>query len=257
VNDLFDVAKHAVEGAGEIILSSYSNPSKGISYKDGNEITTRIDISAEKFIVDTILTRYPEHSIVSEESGEKVGNNIKWIIDPIDGTINFTRGLSYFSISIGVFDMYEQLFSLVFDPCRNELFYASKGEGAYLNGNRIQVATNEDLKKSVVITGFPFKNKKYKLHQIESLSNVFDNVMEIRRTGSAALDLAYIASGRFDGYWEYGVKSWDIAGGLFLVLEGGGKVTDIDGSDNYMLSGNIIAGNNKIHKELGKLLVQA
>jgi myo-inositol-1(or 4)-monophosphatase len=248
------VALHAAKSAGTLILSAYGNDRSISEYtKQGNEIRTDVDLAVETHLPNIISRSFPEHGVVSEEGASRnPTSDTVWIIDPIDGTANFSRHFPHFSVSIAVLHSNICYFSTVYDPCRDELFWAQKGAGSFLNGRQLTESPSlrRELKQCIAVTGFPFKNTLYKEQQMAVLGKVFDEVQEIRRTGSAALDLAYVVAGRFDLYWEFGVKPWDVAGGVFLVQEAGGIVTDEYGGGEYLKRGNLAASNNPANHKL-------
>ncbi|MCO6524206.1 MAG: inositol-1-monophosphatase [Candidatus Schmidhempelia sp.] len=252
MHPMLNIAVRAARKAGNLIIRSHENPdSIQINTKSANDFATNIDRAAEALIIETIKRAYPDHTIIGEESGLEKGNDseTQWIIDPIDGTTNFIKGFPHFSISIAVRVKGRTEVGVVYDPMRNELYTASRGQGAQLNGYRIRVTNAKDLNGSLLATGFPFKAKQFSENYFRVMEKLFIKVADFRRTGSAALDLAYVAAGRVDGFFEIGLKPWDIAAGEIILREAGGVITDFAGGVNYMASGNIIAGNPKIVKD--------
>ncbi|MBV1915409.1 MAG: inositol monophosphatase [Pseudomonadales bacterium] len=231
-----------------------------INSKGVNDFVTEVDRTAEKIIISELQRTYPEHAILGEESGfiagsqaEKAGQEeYQWVIDPLDGTTNFIHGLPHFCVSVGCLRNGRMEHAVIIDPIRNEEFCASRGDGAQLNGKRIRVSKRASLDGSLLATGFPFKPHQSK--HLDDHMAIFKKLSSmpagIRRNGSAALDLAYVAAGRYDGYWEMGLKEWDIAAGALLVLEAGGLVSDFKGGASYYQSGNIICGSPKCFKGL-------
>lgn len=246
-----NIATSAARKAGAIIARNLERAhSLQLTPKQHNDFVTEVDVKAEQAIIEIIRTAYPNHSILGEESGKTEGNEVTWIIDPLDGTTNFIHGFPHFCVSIAV-QMKDRLeFGLIYDPLRHEFFTAIRGSGAQLNNRRIRVSSQATLPGSLLGTGFPYRNLERLDSYMKSLHELIPQVAGIRRAGSAALDLAYIAAGRLDGYWEYDLKPWDIAAGALLVSEAGGLVSDMDGKENYLVSGNIVAGNTKIFKGL-------
>ena len=193
-----------------------------------------------------------QHTIITEESGELEGTDqdVQWVIDPLDGTTNFIKRLPHFAVSIAVRIKGRTEVAVVYDPMRNELFTATRGQGAQLNGYRLRGSTARDLDGTILATGFPFKAKQYATTYINIVGKLFNECADFRRTGSAALDLAYVAAGRVDGFFEIGLRPWDFAAGELLVREAGGIVSDFTGGHNYMLTGNIVAGNPRVVKAM-------
>lgn len=254
MHPMLNIAVRAARSAGNIISRAFEQQDKvEVSAKGLNDLVTNIDKKAEEVIIETIQKSYPKHSIVSEEFGliEGEDNSFQWIIDPLDGTTNFIKGIPHFAVSIALKVNGKLDQSVVFDPIRGELFTASRGKGAQLNGIRIRTSKAKDLNGAVVATGFPFKQK----HQLEPYLAMFQDIFvkaaDIRRAGAASLDLAYVAAGRLDGFWEIGLKPWDTAAGELLIIEAGGLVTDFAGGHNHFQSGNTVAGcNARILKEI-------
>lgn len=251
MHPLVNIAVKAARRAGSIILR-YANQLDRleIKQKGRNDFVTEVDQIAESEIIEIIRKAYPDHSILGEETGESAGNEYQWIIDPLDGTTNFLHGYPQYAVSIAVKhnDKLDQ--AVVFDPLRDELFTASRGNGAHLNDRRIRVSNTLDMPLALLGTGFPFKQPEDLEAWINSFRDVLTGSSGVRRAGSAALDLAHVACGRLDGFWEIGLKPWDLAAGCLLVEESGGIVTDFSGKQQFMDSGNIVAGNAKIYEKL-------
>jgi myo-inositol-1(or 4)-monophosphatase len=247
-----NIAVKAARKAGELIARAQIDLNKlTIEEKAPNDFVSNIDQKAEFIIRDVIQQAYPTHSILGEEQGftENEESNTVWIIDPIDGTQNFIKGLPFFAVSIGIKEDGKLTHGVIYDPMRQELFTATRGKGAFLN-SRIRVSDKRGLNSALVATGFPHYNKENWSQYQTSLQTIFSQVADIRYLGSAALALAYVACGRLDGYWESGLKEWDIAAGALLVKEAGGFVTDFSGQENYLQSGDVVAGPIKLLKEL-------
>jgi myo-inositol-1(or 4)-monophosphatase len=223
--------------------------------KARNEFVTQVDIMAEQTIIETIRERYPDHGIIGEESGEQPGNDTIWIIDPLDGTTNFMHGFPMYAVSIGIQVKGRMEVGVVYDPVRQELFTSTRGNGAQLDGHRLRVSTKQRLEGSLIGTGFPYREND---RWMETYLNQFRAVMQVagdcRRPGSAALDLSYLAAGRMDGFWEFGLQPWDIAAGALILREAGGIISSMTDDGDYMETGNIIAGAPKVHADLQKLL---
>ncbi len=251
---LLNIAIKAARAAGDVIIRAQDRPGKiEISQKQHNDFVTNVDRQAEQAIIAIIQKAYPAHSILGEESGVTAGFNdeYEWIIDPLDGTRNFIHGFPQFCVSIAVKVMGRIEHGVIYDPVRQELFSASRGKGAQLNDHRIRVSTQKALEACLLGTGFPFRHSpEYIAAYISSLTSMLPICGDVRRAGAAALDLAYVAAGRLDGFWEMGLKIWDIAAGVLLIREAGGLLCDFNGAEQYLESGNIIAANPKIMKLL-------
>jgi len=252
---LINIATEAARSASKIILRYMDQMERiEITEKNINEIVTEVDILAEEEIIYHIQKAHPEHSILAEERGHIEGNEYCWIIDPLDGTTNYVHSFPHFAISIAVKNGDKMEIGLIYDPIRNELFTAARGQGAHLNNRRIRVSDCKKMENAVIGTGFPFKKKQQIKPYLNTFESIFLNASGLRRAGAAALDLAYVASGRLDGFWEASLKEWDMAAGTLLIQEAGGMLSDFQGEDNYLYSGNIIAGNPKIYKSLLELV---
>ena len=249
------VARDAALSAGNILLEGYSREIK-VSYKGKIDLVTEIDWASEKEIVRHIRGRFPDHSILGEEGGVIVGTgNERWVIDPLDGTTNYTHHFPFFCISIGYESEGEVLYGLVFDPLRQQMFEAVKEEGAMLNERRISVSRNSLLSQSLLVTGFssskPEDPERDNLPYFNQLSR---RVQGIRRTGSAALDLCYVAMGAVDAFWEIGLAPWDTAAGGLIVREAGGRTSDRKNAKHELTSPVIVASNGYIHDEIIEVL---
>ena len=252
---LLNIATEAARSASKIILRFMDHiESIEINEKDINDIVTEVDKHSEQEIIYQIQKAYPDHSILSEECGHIEGNHFTWIIDPLDGTNNYVHGFPHFAISIAVKVEDRLEIGLVYDPIRNELFTAARGQGAHLNNRRIRVSECKKLENALIGTGFPYKKKQHIKPYLNVFESIFLSASGIRRAGSAALDLAYVAAGRLDGFWEASLNEWDMAAGTLLIQEAGGMLSDFQGETNYLFTGNIIAGNPKIHKSIQELL---
>ena len=221
-----------------------------IHTKSANNFVTDMDRESERLIVRSIRKKFPGHNILGEEGGRHgLGNDFTWIIDPIDGTSNFIHGFPMFSISIGVTYKKKVIAGVVYDPSNQELFWASEKKGAFLNKKRIHVSRTRRLSDAIMATGIPFRGFKRFESYMDSFKNISLGSAGIRRGGSAALDLAHVACGRYDGYWEMGLSVWDIAAGVLLVTEAGGRVTDLRGKSSSLETGDVLAANRAIHRE--------
>ena len=255
---MLNTAVKAARKAGAIInRASLDLDQLTVRSKQDRDYVSEVDQMAERAIIETLLDAYPNHGILAEESGTseaRNGEDYQWIIDPLDGTTNFLHGVPQYSVSIALKHKGQITQAVVFDPARNELFTASRGRGATLNDRRIRASKRAKLAECLIGTGFPFRDFTF----TEAYINMFRDMMKatsgLRRPGSAALDLAWVACGRYDGFWEMKLNQWDMAAGALLILEAGGLVTGIDGEDSYMDSGAIVAGTPKIFPELLKTL---
>ncbi len=255
MHPMLNIAVRAARTAGKVIIRSFEQLDKvEVESKGTNDFVTSVDINAEEAIIETIRKSYPDHTIIGEESGVLKGkdDDFQWIIDPLDGTTNFIKGIPHFSVSIALKVKGKLDQAVVFDPIRGELFTASRGKGAQLNGFRIRVNKNKELAGTILATGFPFKQKQHSNAYMAMFSALFLKSSDLRRAGCASLDLAYVAAGRYDGFFEIGLKPWDTAAGELLIIEAGGLVTDFVGGHNHAKSGNIVAGNTRILKDVLK-----
>ncbi|EGQ8027846.1 inositol-1-monophosphatase [Vibrio vulnificus] len=255
MHPMLNIAIRAARKAGNHIAKSLENVEKIESTLKGtNDFVTNVDKEAETIIIDTIKSSYPEHCIVAEENGLINGKDkdVQWIIDPLDGTTNFVKGLPHFAVSIAVRIKGKNEVACVYDPMLNELFTAQRGAGAQLNNARIRVKQPKDLQGAIIATGFPFKQKQHSESYFKIMSAMFVEVADFRRAGSAALDLCYVAAGRVDGYFELGLKPWDIAAGELIAREAGAIITDFAGGTEYIKSGNVVASSARGVKSLLK-----
>ena len=254
VREIKQVAENAAREAGAYV-AEHLNKLKDISYKGGiNNLVTDVDLASEKIIKDMIKSRFPSHSILAEEGGEEPGGgSYKWIIDPLDGTTNFAHGFPVFCVSIGVMLDNEVITGIVYDPTRQELFSAEKGKGAFLNGERISVSGRRLVERSLISTGFAYDVEE-KFDNLKSFQTMLKSAQAVRRAGSAAIDLCYVACGRFDGFWELGLNPWDTAAGHLMAAESGGRVSTISGQAYDIFKKDILATNGYIHSEMISLL---
>ncbi len=252
---LLNVAVMAARRAGAVLIRKMVNLEKlEVERKGHNDFVSEADRAAEKTVIDCIHKHYPEHAIHAEESGVQGESNTVWIIDPLDGTTNYLHGFPVFAVSIGVQVDGRMEHGVVYDPMRQELFTVSRGQGAQLDGRRIRVSGQSQLSHALIGTGFPFRQADQEIRPyLDMLGKVVRNTAGVRRPGAAALDLAYVACGRLDGFWETGLAPWDLAAGSLLIREAGGIVSGIDGSENFLDSGHILCGTPKIYAALAKL----
>ena len=250
MNPTIEFITNLAKGAGEILRAGYGEVHQ-IDFKGPIEMGTEVDKQAEDYIVSKIREPFPSHSIIAEESGKLDGEKEKrWFIDPVDGTSNYARGLPLFATSIAYAEKGEMRLGCIYDPMRDECFYAEKGSGAWLNGKTIHVSNTKELINAMLVTGFPYDIHK-KENNINHFSNIIREVHTLRRLGSAALDLVYVASGRLDGYWEIDISPWDIAAGTLIIEEAGGTVTTTNGNSVYMRPPyDLIASNGILHDRL-------
>ena len=253
---MLNIAVRAARTAGNIIARGFENRDDlDMQSKGKNDFVTRIDKEAEQAIISKIKQSYPDHAFYGEESGKQGDDEtFMWVIDPLDGTTNFIKGIPHFSVSIALLHKGRLDQAVVFDPIRGELFTASKGAGAQLNGYRIRASKAKDLDQTILATAFPFKRKEELATYSQQFNQIFGAAGDVRRTGSAALDMAYVAAGRFDGYWEKGIQPWDIAAGELLVREAGGLVTDFSGNNDPLYAGEMVAGSPRVVQQLVKHL---
>lgn len=251
-----NTAVQAARKAGRMILRSFDDVENlKIITKAQNDFVTQVDHASEAIIIETLRRAYPDHAFFGEESGHSGDNHTTWIIDPLDGTTNFIHGFPHFCISIAAVHKGRVEHGVIYDPLRDELFTATRGEGARLNDKRLRVTDRPHLAESLLGTGFPVVNMEYLNAYLALFKNIVPQIAGLRRAGSAALDLAYVACGRMDGFWECNLKPWDIAAGALMIREAGGLTTDFGGEGlDPFAETHIVAGNPKLHKELMDLI---
>lgn len=256
MHPLVNIAVSAARAAGNFIMRNQERVEQlKVERKSRNDFVTHVDRGAEQEIVSQIHKMYPDHAILGEEGGAQ-GNDkaeVTWIIDPLDGTTNFLHRLPHFAVSIGVQVKGRLEHGVIYAPSTQDLYIASRGAGATLNGRRIRVSQTKDLDQSLIGTGVPLKSE-YMDRYVPMLRSMVELTSGVRRAGAASLDLAYVAAGRLDGYWEINLKPWDIAAGIVLVQEAGGMVSELYGADDVLKSGNILAANTKLHPLLNSSL---
>jgi myo-inositol-1(or 4)-monophosphatase len=251
MHPMLNTAVKAARKAGSIInRASLDVDLVKVASKGPSDFVTEVDRAAEQAIVDILLKAYPDHAILAEESGASGDSEYTWIIDPLDGTTNFIHGFPQYAVSIALRHREHVTQAVVFDPTRNELFTASRGRGAFLNERRIRVSRRTKLSECLIGTGFPFRSFEHLDEYVRMFRSVTEHTAGIRRPGAAALDLAYVAAGRLDGFWEIGLSPWDMAAGSLLILEAGGLVSDFKGEAAYLDEGRIVCGAPKIFPQL-------
>jgi myo-inositol-1(or 4)-monophosphatase len=257
MHPLLNVAVKAARRAGALInRAALDRGALDVRAKRANDFVTQVDRAAEAAIIDIVHRAYPDHAILAEESGSSASksNEYCWIIDPLDGTTNFIHGFPQYCVSIGVQHRGATVHGVVYDPGKNELFTGSKGRGAFLDDRRMRVSRCPQLKDALLATGFPFKELSRLDLYVRQMKTLMQSASSLRRAGAAALDLAYVAAGRVDGFWEMGLAPWDMCAGSLLVQEAGGLVGDLQGEQSYMESGDIAAATPKVFDELLRAL---
>jgi myo-inositol-1(or 4)-monophosphatase len=252
---MLNFAMQTARDAGQILLDKFGRKIN-VSKKGDINLVTEADLASEKYIIERVRSHYPKHSILAEESGVAVvdGSSAwKWIIDPLDGTTNFAHGYPCFCVTLALEHEGKIVVGVTYDPTRDEMFSAERGEGASFNGRQMRVSETEKLSESLLVTGFPYDFKQ-KISFAEHLNKFMLRARGVRRDGSAAIDMAYVACGRFDGFWEEGLNPWDVAAGVLLIEEAGGRVTYYDESAFSIYHPPICASNGLIHVEMLKVL---
>lgn len=256
---MIDLAIRAARDAGQYLKENVGR-ARAVETKKGEErnLVSEIDKGAEARIISLIKSRYPDHDVLAEESGgAESSGTYRWIIDPLDGTTNFLHGVPIFCVSIGIEFNGQIVAGVVYDPNLDEMFTAELGSGTFLNGKRIQVSSTDEILRSLLVTGFPYDIARNPHHAVEHFGNFLMAARGIRRLGSAALDLSYVAAGRFDGFWEVHLQPWDMAAGKLLVEEAGGRTTDFSGSPARIHGKQIIASNGHLHNAMLEVIRRA
>jgi myo-inositol-1(or 4)-monophosphatase len=255
---MLNVAVKAARAAGAIInRAALDIEAVRISQKQTNDFVTEVDHASERAVIETLLTAYPDHGIWAEESGREHGNpgsDHVWLIDPLDGTTNFIHGFPFYCVSIALMVKGRAEQAVVYDPTRNDLFTATRGRGAFLNDRRIRVSKRTQLKESLIATGFPFRPGDNFNVYLRMMAEVMKRTAGLRRPGAAALDLAYVAAGYSEGFFETGLSPWDVAAGSLLITEAGGLVGNFTGEADFLEQRECVAGNPRIYGQLVKLL---
>jgi myo-inositol-1(or 4)-monophosphatase len=246
-----NIAIQAARAAGDLSIRFIDRLDKvKIIEKSPNDFVSDIDRECEAIIIETIRKAFPAHAVLGEETGQRGDGDTQWVIDPLDGTLNYLHGIPHFSISIAMRVKQRLEVGVVYDPLKQELFTATRGNGAQLNDKRIRVSNRRSLKGAVLGTGFPFGQMDNLDRYMQVMAALMPRTAGLRRAGSAALDLAYVAAGRFDGFWEFGLKQWDLAAGALIAREAGAIVADADGSERFMQTGNIVVATPRVYREM-------
>ena len=246
-----DFAVEMAKEAGQILMDHFERRLAVESKSSEIDLVTEADVASEKLIVEAIRERHPEHSILSEEGlGEEQAGEFLWLIDPLDGTTNYAHGYPVFCVSIALQREEETVLGVTYDPVRDELFCAERDQGAYCNGRRLSVSDTDSLRRSLLATGFAYTRASIEDNNVAEFGRIMPQVQGVRRGGSAALDMAYVAAGRLDGYWEFHLSPWDWATGDLLVREAGGRTSDVSGQPWRLKSSNMVATNGLLHEEL-------
>jgi len=257
LESMTDFAETLAREVGEIQKRCLGQSNR-IEYKGVVDLVTQVDHRCEAVIAGRIADRFPDHHIVAEESQyPQTGSAFQWYVDPLDGTTNYVHGYPCFSVSIALAVEGEMLLGVVCDPMREETFSGTKGEGAFLNGRRISVSKTQNLDHSLLATGFPYDIRESQENNIDCFTRFSLVSQGVRRDGSAALDLCYLAMGRFDGFWEMKLHPWDLAAGILMVMEAGGRVSDFEGEDFRLDSGEVLATNGLIHDQMVSVLIES
>lgn len=255
MHPMTNIAIRAAREGGKILMRYFDRiDSLTVETKSQNDFVSEVDRAAEQIIIQNISKAYPNHSILAEESGEHDGNDFQWVIDPLDGTTNYLHGFPQFAVSIALREKGQLLCGVVYDPIREELYHASRGDGAFLNDRRIRVTGRKDMRGALLGTGIPFRDLRHKDAYFGMMQDLIVDSAGVRRPGSAALDFAWLAAGRIDGFWELGLSAWDFAAGALLVKEAGGVVSDLSGGHNYLDTGNVVAAGIKLHPEMLRII---
>ena len=256
MHPMLNIAVKAARRAGAIInRASQDIGTLTVKSKNFNDFVSEVDVAAERAIIETLKDAYPTHGFLGEESGSASNeSDFIWIIDPLDGTTNFLHGFPQYCVSIALQHKGEITQAVIYEPNRNDLYTATKGRGAFLNDKRIRVSKCDKLQQSLIGTGFPFRDFKHLDTYLSMFKSMLQKTSGIRRPGSAALDLAYVANGSLDAFWEIGLSPWDIAAGALLVQEAGGIISNLNGKDGWLESGNVLAASPKIYDAMVETL---
>ncbi len=255
MHPMLNIAVRAARSAGNIIVRNIDRlDTMAVQVKDHNDFVTDVDRQAEQAIISTLRKAYPDHGILAEESGTDGKDEFQWIIDPLDGTTNYLHGFPQYAVAIALRQRGRLEQAVIYNPLSQELFTATRGVGAFLDERRIRVSSRKSLQGALLGTGFPFKAQQHLDSYLAMFRALFPMTAGIRRAGSAALDLAFVAAGRLDGFWEIGLNIWDMAAGVLLIQEAGGLSADFSGGHDYLESGNLVCGNPKVFAEILKTI---
>jgi myo-inositol-1(or 4)-monophosphatase len=251
MHPMINIAVKAARRAGNVINRGALDIDRiAVARKQPMDYVTEVDKAAEQAIIGILRDAYPDHAILAEESGASGSSEYEWIIDPLDGTTNFIHGFPQYAVSIACAHRGQLQHGVIYDPVHNDLFTATRGQGAYLNERRIRVSRVIRLEEGLIGTGLPFGDSRHITRYLRILREIMVRAPGIRRAGAASLDLAYVAAGRLDGFWEIGLKPWDMAAGGLMILEAGGLVADFDGGEDWLASGAVVAGTPKLFAQL-------
>jgi myo-inositol-1(or 4)-monophosphatase len=254
VSDILQIAEVIARQAGAVLMEGYGNV-RHIQQKGIIDLVTEFDKGSEAVIISSIQQKFPDHAILAEESGHnQTISEYQWVIDPLDGTTNFAHGIPIFSVSIGLWRNNSPIVAVVYDPFRNEMFSAELGRGATLNNHSIHVSSETDLGQAVISTGFPYDLRTNPQNNLAQFVQFQLRTQAVRHLGSAALDCSWTAMGRLDGYWEFGIKPWDIGAGALIVREAGGRVTSVDRDEDFLSKDSILVSNNLLHEQMLRVL---
>jgi myo-inositol-1(or 4)-monophosphatase len=254
MSDILKITEVIARQAGALLMEGFGNV-RHIQQKGVIDLVTEFDKRSEEVIISSIHQKFPDHAILAEESGHNhTVSEYQWIIDPLDGTTNFAHGIPIFSVSIALWRNNSPSVAVVYDPFRNEMFAAESGQGATLNNHRIGVSSQMELGQAVISTGFPYDLRTNPRNNLAQFVQFQLRTQAVRHLGSAALDCAWTAMGRLDGYWEFGIKLWDIGAGALIVREAGGRVTSIEGDENFLSNESILVSNSLLHEQMLRVL---
>jgi myo-inositol-1(or 4)-monophosphatase len=254
VSDVLQIVEVIARQAGAVLLEGYGNV-RHIQQKGVIDLVTEFDMRSEDVIISSIQQKFPDHAILAEESGHnETISEYQWVIDPLDGTTNFAHGIPVFSVSIALLRNNSPVVGVVYDPIRNEMFSAELGQGATLNRHSIHVSSATDLGQAVISTGFPYDVRTNPQNNFVQFAQFQLRAQAVRHLASAALDCAWTATGRLDGYWEFGVKPWDVGAGALIVREAGGRVTSIDRNEDFLSADSILVSNGLLHEQMLSVL---